>query len=117
MMGIKEAYQEKADAQLREWHAWIKQFQSDPAGARSRKSVEVERVYNRLEDCYRIARIRLDELCSSQDERWEFAKQAVERAMIDLKQALDESGAGQAGKFLQLQTSRSFFHEPFQKRG
>ena len=116
-MGMKEAYREKADAQLREWQEWIEQYKSDPAVPRIGRAIDSQRSVKRLDDSYRIARIRLDELGSAQDERWEFAKQAVERAMIDLKKVLDESGAGQVGKLLQLQTSRSYIYEPFQRRG
>jgi hypothetical protein len=71
----------------------------------------------RLEDSHRIARFRLEELRAAQDETWELSKQAVERAMIDLKKVLDESGAGQAGRLLHLQTSRVHLYEPFSKRG
>ena len=115
-MGLKEAYQEKADAQLQEWQAWIEHVRSNPIHFHSPRPADQQRVVERLDDCYRIARVRLDELRSSKDERWEFAKQAVERAMIDLKRALDESGTANAGKFLQLNTSREHMYEPFRDK-
>lgn len=119
----KEAYQEKADSQLQEWQAWIEQYKSDSFSQRSAKSTTHQglndraRMLDRLEDCQRIAQVRLSELRSSNDGRWELAKQAVERALIDLKQALDESGAGDSKRLLQLQTNRSHVYEPFQRRG
>lgn len=113
-MGLKEAYQEKADAQLREWQNridWIK-TRSKPAHL---DPLTYERqAFERLEECCHIARLRLNELRESRDERWEFAKQAVERAMIDLKRALDESAAGQVNSIVKLQSSRAHIYEPFQ---
>jgi hypothetical protein len=115
-MGLKEAYQEKADAQLLEWQTRIERIRVDPFYFAARRPLDQQRAVERLDDCYRIARVRLDELRSSQDDRWEFAKQAVERAMIDLKRALDESGTGNAGKILQLNSSREHRYEPFQTK-
>lgn len=115
-MGMKEAYQEKADAQLVEWHHWIEKFEVDAALNNAPGLPEQQRVIDRLEDCYRIARRRLDELHLSQDERWDFTKQAVERAMIDLKKVLDESGAGHAARLLRLQAGSSYVYEPFHHR-
>lgn len=116
-MGLKEAYEEKADAQLHEWRVWIDRYKADPAISGLNKYADRQRIIERLDDCHRIARIRLDELRSSQESSWEFSKQAVERAMIDLKHVLDESGAGHAARLLELQASRSHAYEPFQKRG
>jgi hypothetical protein len=116
-MGMKEAYQEKADAQLREWHGWIEHTKYDPTVLKARKTAEQQRTVERLEDCHRIARVRLDELRYSQEERWELAKQAVERAMIDLKKALDESGASTAGKNVELIVGRAHIYEVYHRKG
>ncbi len=116
-MEVREIYQEKADAQLHEWQERIENYKSDPGLYGTRKTANWQQMSERLEDCQRIARVRLEELRSSRDERWELAKQAVERAMIDLKKVLDESGAGQAGRSVHLQTSRAHVYEPFSRRG
>lgn len=115
-MELKEAYQEKADAQLQEWRTRIERMRKDPYDYDKHLLFHQQRAFERLDDCYRIARVCLDELRTSQDERWEFAKQAVERAMINLKRALDESGTRNAGKFLQLNTSREHIYEPFHNK-
>ena len=115
-MGIREAYQEKVDAQLHEWRDWIDKYKMDPAFSNSTGSPERQRIVDRLEDCYRVARLRLDELRSSTNERWDFTKQAVERAMIDLKKVIDESGAGQASRLLRLQSGGSYGYEPSHQR-
>ncbi len=117
MMGMKEFYQEKAEAQLREWHSWIEQYKSTQTALLVGKAADRQAITLRMEDCHRVARIRLEELRTSQDDRWDLAKQAVERALIELKQALDEGGAPYAGHFVKLETRRAFAYEPFQKRG
>lgn len=124
-MNVRTTYQEKADAQLHEWREWIENYKKDPevSGVKQGSSLSGgsresrQQMVERLEDSHRIARFRLEELRAAQDETWELAKQAVERAMIDLKKVLDESGAGQAGRLLHLQTSRVHQYEPFSKRG
>jgi hypothetical protein len=115
-MGWKEAYQEKADAQLREWQARIELYKSEPIVFRQGRLIDRRRSLQRLEESFRIARESLDELTVSRGNDWEFAKQAVERSMIDLKRALDESGAGKVGGGLQIQTSRSHLYEPFGRK-
>ncbi len=115
-MELKEAYQEKTDAQLKEWRAWIEGYKANPAGFPSIQSADWRRIANRLEDSCRIACLRMDELRGANEERWEIARQAVERAMIDLKQVIDASGIGQAGKRLQLEANRSYVYEPFHRR-
>ncbi len=115
MMSEKEAYQEKADAQLREWQAWIERFKSDLVINRKGKQHNPQRLLRRLEDSYRAARGKLEVLYSSRGEQWERAKEDLERAMIDLKQALDESGAGKMGGQLQLRSARSRIYEPFER--
>jgi hypothetical protein len=116
-MGLREAYQEKVNAQLCEWQAWIEQIKKDPTIPNNRGSAERKRSITQLEDCLRIAQVRFEELCLAQDERWELTKQAVERAMIDLKQALDRYGTAQAGRIIRLQDSRSYAIYPFDRKG
>jgi hypothetical protein len=116
-MSLRKSYQDKADAQLHEWQGWIEDYQSELLLPETSRRVNQQQMRERLEDGLRIAHIRLEELRGAQEERWELSKQAVERAMIDLKRLLDESGAGQAGRAIPLQTSRARAYEPFSKKG
>jgi len=116
-MNLRKRYQDKADAQLHEWQGWIEDYQSETVLPDPSRRVNQQQMRERLEDGLHIARIRLEELRVAQDDRWELSKQAVERAMIDLKKLLDESGAGQAGRAIPLQTSRSRVYEPFSRKG
>lgn len=115
-MGLQESYQEKADAQLRQWQKRIERIKSYGEVALPNQSTSELRAFERLDDCCHIAQLRLDELRTARDERWEFAKQAVERAMIDLKRALDESGTGPVSSIVKLQTGREHVYEPFRHK-
>lgn len=113
-MDLKQAYQDKASAQLCEWHTWVERFKNEHMPG---SHEDQHRKIARLDDCLQIASARLEELTASHESRWELAKQALERAMIDLKVALDDSGAVRAGRFLQIEASRAHAYEPFQRRG
>jgi hypothetical protein len=114
-MRLKDAYHQKADAQLREWQVWIEQIKESEDLPQDRAEMRPRSV-ERLDDCYQAARRRLDELRFSSDAGWENAKQAVEQAMIALKQALDGSGFETIGKSVRLQPDRSHVFEPFYHR-
>jgi hypothetical protein len=116
-MSLRQIYQDKADAQLQEWQAWIEEYKSQVILTGTSSRINQQQMRERLDDGLRIAQVRLEELRGTQEEHWEFAKQAVERAMIDLKKLLDESGGGQAGRVIQLQPSRAHVYEPFSKKG
>lgn len=116
-MGERENYQEKVDAQLHEWQEWIQFYRADHVVGTPRLTTNHQQMLERLDVCHQAAKNRLEELRSAQGVHWELSKQAVERAMIDLKKLLDESGAAQAGRSLSLQTNRSYIYEPFSKRG
>lgn len=117
-MRLQDAYHQKADAQLREWQVWIEQIKAggslnDHPTVRSSEGL---RAVNRLDDCYHIAQVRLDELRSASEECWEKAKRDLEQALIDLKQALDVFGGGSVGRSVPLQADRSRVFEPFYHR-
>jgi hypothetical protein len=116
-MEVKEAYQEKADAQLREWQAWIEQFKANPTLLRRDHRINASRAIQQLDDCYHLAEASLTELKNTRDESWDIAKEAVEQAMIILKRALNENGARPAGQFLRLQAHRSPVGKPFERKG
>ena len=116
-MGVREKYEEKVDAQLHEWREWIEHYKTGAIINDFGQPANRQQMIERLENCQQIAQTRLEELQSSPEGQWELSKQAVERAMIDLKRLLDESGVAHAGRSLSLQTSRSHVYEPFSKRG
>ncbi len=105
-MSMRERYQEKVDAQLNEWKRWVDRYKNDPQLSASDRNADHQQMIARLDDYYKKTQTRLAELRTAPDQRWELAKQAVERAMIDLKQLLDESGAANVGRSLPIQANR-----------
>ena len=116
-MGVREKYQEKVDAQLHEWREWIEHYKAGSLIHDFTEPANRQQLMEQLENRQQAAQTCLEELQVSTDEKWELSKQAVERAMIDLKRLLDESGVAHVGRSLSLQTSRSHVYEPFSKRG
>jgi hypothetical protein len=116
-MNLREYYQEKVDAQLHEWKEWIDNYRADAAQISGKTAAEQQRLLDKLEACHQAAWLRLQELRQTDEKGWNLAKQAVERALIELKKSLDESGAAQAGTLLSLHPNRSHLDEPFWKRG
>lgn len=116
-MGMREAYQKKANAQLREWQAWIDEYDADLAQKDQEIAADNQRLVARVRDSILHARTRLSELCAAPDETWEFSKQAVERALIDLKKALDESGLTRSARLVPVQAGRAHVYEPFERKG
>lgn len=115
-MTLRDAYSQKTDAQLRDWLAWIEAVKLRAGNRQFARADDQRRAVARLEDCYQLARLRHNELRSSSQAHWEPAKQALEKAMIDLKSALDATGVDQVGKYTQLQPDRSHIFEPFPPR-
>jgi hypothetical protein len=109
-MSMREAYLEKVRAQLAEWQTWIEQYRQTEMDG------QAERMLQRLEDSCQVACCQLETLQSAHGSAWESTKQAVECALIELKQLLDESGAGQAGQHLVIQSSRAHAFEPFPRK-
>ena len=115
-MEVKQAYQEKAEAQLREWRDWIEQYKLNPnLPARSRFQ-SAEQAVRRLDESYLAVLASLNNLRRIDDLQWEAAKQRLEQAMINLKKVLDDSGACRAGELLKLQIHRNLVYGPFERK-
>ena len=97
-MAMREAYIEKVTAQLIEWQTWIERYKAGDAVLKASRLVDPKHMQERLDACYQLACSCLTTLDASSKTAWEGAKEEVERALVDLKTALDESGAGRAGQ-------------------
>jgi hypothetical protein len=86
-MGMKEAYQEKMDARLREWQAKIDELKAraDQAGA-EQKMAYYEQIES-LRARQQKAQAQLNELRSAGEDAWEDVKAGVELAWQDLQEA------------------------------
>lgn len=94
-MGLKEAYHEQLDAQLREWRAKLDQLKAKADGAEAAAKVEYYKQIESIKEKADVAQARLKELNESSGEAWESLKGGVERAWTDFKTAIEEA----AGKF------------------
>lgn len=115
-MGMREAYIEKVTSQLAEWHAWIEQHTAENTPSASHWQVNPTHIAQRLEERFQRACAALSVLHSAPDGAWLSAKNDMENALIDLKIALDESGANQAGQSLALHAGRQHVFMPFSRR-
>ena len=89
-MGLKEAYQEKIEAELQEWNARINELKARAATAKADAKFDL---YNRI-DILRAkleaVQAKLQELKQGGVEKWESLKADTERGLDDLKKRWDD---------------------------
>ncbi len=101
-MGLKEAYQEKIEAQLQEWNARINEFKARAANAKADAKIDM---YNRI-DILRAnqeaAQAKLQELKQIGAEKWDEIRLALDKDMDYLKTTW-ESSLSQRELYLEAQ--------------
>jgi chromosome segregation ATPase len=84
-MGMKEVYQEKIEAQLKEWSAKINELKAkaDQASADAKSKIyqEIEDLKPKME----AAQKKLNDIKAAGAEKWENLKTASEKTMEELK--------------------------------
>ena len=86
-MGLKEAYQEKLEAQLKEWSAKVKELQAKAGSAKADAKIELQKQLEGLHAKQEVAQEKLKEIKEASAAAWEKAKPGVEKAMTDLNSA------------------------------
>jgi len=88
-MGLKEDYQEKLEAQLKEWSRKIDQLKN----AAEKLAADAQVTYHRQIDALRgkqeAAQKKLQELKESGEGAWESLKAGIDRAWDELKQGVE----------------------------
>ena len=88
-MGLKEDYQEKLEAQLKEWSRKIDQLKS----AAEKLAADAQVTYHQQIDALRgkqeAAQKKLHELKETSEGAWEFLKAGIDRAWDELKQGVE----------------------------
>ena len=88
-MGLKEDYQEKLEAQLREWSGKIDQLKT----AAEKLAADAQVTYHQQIDALRgkqeAAQKKLHELKEAGEGAWEFLKAGIDRAWDELKQGME----------------------------
>ncbi len=89
----RKAYQEKLDAQLKEWNAQISLLKAKADKARAEAKSEYYKIIDSLEKKVNEARPKLQELMTSGDEAWDDLKSSAEKAWAEVKTAIDAAAS------------------------
>jgi multidrug resistance efflux pump len=97
-MESKKAYQEKMEAQLREWSAKIDLLKAKADKAKAEVKIKYYEKIEELRADQETARQKLQELKGSGEEAWGELKGGVDKAIGDLKEGLNRALAKFKGK-------------------
>ena len=89
-MGLKEAYQEKIEAELQEWNARINELKAMAANAKADAKIDMYSRIDNLRAKLEAAQAKLQELKQGGAEKWESLKADTERGLDDLKKRWDD---------------------------
>lgn len=87
-MGIKEAYQDKMNARLREWQGKIDVLKAKADQAEAEQKIRLYENIESLRMKQQHVHEKLDELHSASEGAWEEVKAGVELAWRDLQEAI-----------------------------
>ena len=87
----KKAYQEKIEAQLKEWGARIEEVKAKAETSKAELKIKYEKQMEDLRVKQDVVQQRLRELKESGEEAWEGLKTSVEKSLDDLKGSLDRA--------------------------
>ena len=85
MMEKRKAYEEKLDAQLKEWSAQIALFKARADKAKAEVKIEYYKTIEALQHKQDEAGKKLHELKTAGDEAWEDLKTGAEKAWAEVK--------------------------------
>lgn len=88
-MGLKEAYQEKMEAQLKEWTAKLAEMKAkaDQAGADAK--VHLDQQIAHLRARKEAAQQKLNEIKAASADSWETLKTGTEKALDEMRKTWD----------------------------
>jgi multidrug resistance efflux pump len=87
----RKAYEEKFDAQLKEWSAQIALLKAKADTARAEAKIEYYKTIETLQGKQDAARTKLQELRAAGDDAWEDLKTGAEKIWADVKTAFQSS--------------------------
>ncbi len=85
-MGLKEAYQEKMEAQVKEWSAKLQEMKAKADQATADAKIEMYKHIDELRAKKEAAQHKLNEIKGASAESWEALKAGSEKTLEDLKQ-------------------------------
>ena len=91
MKDKRKAYEEKLDAQLKEWNAKIALLKAKAENARAGVKIDYYKTIEELEHKRNKVKTKLQELKTAGDEAWEAVKTGAEKAWNEVKTALHDA--------------------------
>jgi hypothetical protein len=93
MKDKRKAYEEKLDAQLKEWGAQIGLLKAKADNARADMKIEYYKTIEALQNKQNEARTKLQELKTAGDEVWEDIKTGAEKVWAEVKTAYHDASS------------------------
>lgn len=89
----RKAYEEKLDAQLKEWSAQIALLKAKADNAKADAKIEYYKIIETLQGRQNDAREKLRELKAAGDEAWEDLKTGAEKVWAEVKTAYHDASS------------------------
>ena len=93
MKDKRKAYEEKLDAQLKEWNAQITLLKAKAENAKADARIDYYKTIEALERKQDEAKTKLQELQTAGDEAWEAVKTGTEKAWAEVKTAYHDAAS------------------------
>ena len=87
----RKAYEEKFDAQLKEWSAQISLLNAKANNAKADAKIEYHKTIDALQRKQNEAKTKLQKLKTAGDEAWEDLKAGAENAWVEVKTAFRDA--------------------------
>lgn len=93
MKDTRKAYEEKLDAQLKEWSAQIALLKAKADNAKADAQLEYHKAVDAVQKKQHEAGKKLQELKTAGDEAWEDVKAGAEKAWEEVKTAIHDASS------------------------
>ena len=93
MKDKRKAYEEKLDAQLKEWNAQITLLKAKAENAKAGARIDYYKTIEALEQKQDKAKTKLQELQTAGDDAWEAVKTGAEKAWAEVKTAYHDAAS------------------------
>ena len=93
MQDKRKAYEEKLEAQVKEWNAQLELLKAKAGNAKADAKIEYYKTIEALQSKQNEAKAKLRELKTAGDEAWEDLKTGAEKAWAEVKAAYHEASS------------------------
>jgi len=89
-MGTKEAYQEKIEAQIKEWTAKLQEYKAKADKASADTKIQMYQQIDRLRAQKETAQQKLNEIKAASGESWEALRAGSEKILAEMKKTWED---------------------------